>query len=35
MAILWTYGYDNVTSLSGGFGGWVDAGYPVIEYAMQ
>jgi rhodanese-related sulfurtransferase len=35
MAILWTYGYDNVTSLSGGFGGWVDAGYPVVEYAMQ
>ena len=35
MAILWTYGYDNVTSLSGGFGGWVEAGYPVAEYAMQ
>ena len=31
MAILWTYGYNNVTSLSGGFSGWVDAGYPVVE----
>jgi rhodanese-related sulfurtransferase len=35
MAILWTYGYTSVTSLSGGFGGWVEAGYPVAEYAMQ
>jgi len=33
MAILWAYGYDNVTSLRGGFGGWVDAGYPVAELA--
>jgi rhodanese-related sulfurtransferase len=33
MAIMWTYGYTNVTSLSDGFGGWVDAGYPVVEYA--
>jgi len=33
MTILWTYGYTNVSSLKGGFGGWVDAGYPVAEYA--
>jgi rhodanese-related sulfurtransferase len=35
MAMLWSYGYTNVTSLSGGFGGWVDAEYPVAELAMQ
>ncbi len=35
MAILWAYGYDNVQSLKGGFGGWVEAGYPSVEYAMQ
>jgi rhodanese-related sulfurtransferase len=33
MTKLWTYGYEDVTSLSGGFSGWVDAGYPVVEYA--
>ena len=32
-AMMWTYGYTDVTSLSGGFGGWADAGYPVVEYA--
>lgn len=32
MEILLSYGYSNVTSLSGGFGGWVDAGYPVAEF---
>ena len=31
MAILWTYGYTDVHSLKGGFGGWVEAGYPVVE----
>jgi rhodanese-related sulfurtransferase len=31
MTILWSYGYDNVQSLKGGFGGWVEAGYPVVE----
>ena len=30
--MLLSYGYSNVTSLSGGFGGWVDAGYPVAEF---
>ncbi len=35
MTMLWTYGYSDVRSLKGGFGGWVDAGYPVVEYAMQ
>ncbi len=35
MTILWTYGYSDVHSLKGGFGGWVYAGYPVVEYAMQ
>ena len=27
MTILLTEGYTNVTSLKGGFGGWVEAGY--------
>ncbi|MGB2965613.1 MAG: rhodanese-like domain-containing protein [Anaerolineales bacterium] len=34
MEILLSYGYSNVTSLSGGFGGWVGAGYTVTEYAV-
>ena len=29
MAILWSYGYTDVHSLKGGFGGWTEAGYPV------
>ena len=33
MEMMLSYGYSKVTSLSGGFGGWVDAGYPVVEYA--
>ncbi len=33
MSILWAYGYSDVYSLKGGFGGWVDAGYPVVEFA--
>ena len=33
MSILWAYGYSDVHSLKGGFGGWVDAGYPVVEFA--
>jgi rhodanese-related sulfurtransferase len=33
MTILLTEGYTNVTSLKGGFGGWVEAGFPVVEYA--
>lgn len=32
MTILWSYGYSDVSSLKGGFSGWVDAGYPVAEY---
>jgi rhodanese-related sulfurtransferase len=35
MTILWTYGYTDVKSLKGGFGGWVDAGYPVVEAVAQ
>jgi rhodanese-related sulfurtransferase len=35
MAILWAYGYTNVQSLKGGFGGWIEAGYPSVEYVMQ
>ena len=35
MAILWDYGYTDVTSLQDGFGGWVDAGYPVAELVAQ
>jgi rhodanese-related sulfurtransferase len=33
MEMLLSYGYSNVTSLTGGFGGWVDAGYPVVAFA--
>ena len=32
MTILLTEGYTNVTSLKGGFGSWVEAGFPVAEY---
>jgi len=32
MAILWSYGYTDVSSLRGGFGGWTDAGYPSAEF---
>jgi rhodanese-related sulfurtransferase len=32
MAILGAYGYTDVLSLSGGFAGWVEAGYPTVEY---
>jgi rhodanese-related sulfurtransferase len=32
MEMLLSYGYSNVTSLSGGFGGWVAAEYPVADY---
>jgi rhodanese-related sulfurtransferase len=31
MSILWAYGYSDVHSLKGGFGAWVEAGYPVVE----
>ncbi len=34
MSILWSYGYTDVLSLRGGLGSWVDAGYPVVEYAV-
>jgi rhodanese-related sulfurtransferase len=33
MTILWSYGYTDVLSLRGGLGSWVEAGYPVVEYA--
>lgn len=33
MSILWSYGYSDVHSLRGGFGGWVEAGYPAAEFA--
>jgi rhodanese-related sulfurtransferase len=32
MTILWSYGYSDVHSLKGGFRGWNEAGYPVVEY---
>ena len=35
MTILWSYGYTDVHSFKGGFGGWVDAGYPVIEFVNE
>ncbi len=30
MSILWSYGYTDVRSLKGGYGGWVEAGYPTV-----
>lgn len=33
VTILLSYGYSDVFSLSGGFDGWVEVGYPVVEYA--
>lgn len=33
MTMLLSYGYSDVSSLQGGFGSWVDAGYPVVELA--
>ena len=35
MTILWSYGYTNVTSLKGGFGGWASEGFPVLEYVAM
>lgn len=35
MTILLTEGYTNVTSLKGGFGGWVEAGFPVAEFVAE
>ena len=32
MTMMLTQGYTNVTSLKGGFGGWVEAGLPVAEF---
>ena len=29
MTVLWLYGYTDVKSLKGGFGGWAGAGFPV------
>ena len=34
MTILLSYLYESVGSLKGGFGGWVEEGYPVAEYAQ-
>jgi rhodanese-related sulfurtransferase len=35
MTILLTNGYSNVTSLKGGFGGWVSAGLPTADSVAQ
>ncbi len=32
MTMMLTQGYTNVTSLKGGFGGWVEAGLPVADF---
>jgi len=32
MMIMWSYGYEDVRSLKGGFGGWAAEGYPVVAY---
>ncbi|MGB3715900.1 MAG: rhodanese-like domain-containing protein, partial [Candidatus Promineifilaceae bacterium] len=34
MMIMWSYGCDDVRSLKGGFGGWAEAGYPVVEFEV-
>jgi rhodanese-related sulfurtransferase len=34
LTILGSFGYENVSSLRGGFGGWAEAGFPIAEYAM-
>ncbi len=34
LAMLGSYGYTNVSSLKGGFGGWAEGGYPVLGGAM-
>ena len=33
LTMLGILNYDTVSSLKGGFGGWVEAGFPVVEYA--
>jgi rhodanese-related sulfurtransferase len=33
MTILKSYGYSNVRSMKGGTAEWINAGYPVVEYA--
>ena len=33
MTMLWTYLYNQVNSLKGGFGGWLGEGYSVAEFA--
>jgi rhodanese-related sulfurtransferase len=35
MSMLWANGYSDVHSLKGGFGAWVEAGYPVGEYTAE
>jgi rhodanese-related sulfurtransferase len=35
MSILWSYGYDSVLSLKGGFGGWTAEGYPTVGGAYD
>ncbi len=32
LAMLGTFGYENVSSLKGGYGSWAEAGYPVAEF---
>jgi rhodanese-related sulfurtransferase len=32
LTILGIFGFENVSSLKGGFSGWAEAGYPVAEY---
>ena len=33
MAIMRTYGYENIRSMKGGTAEWIAEGYPVVEYA--
>jgi rhodanese-related sulfurtransferase len=33
LTMLGSFGYENVSSLKGGFSGWAEAGFPVAEYA--
>lgn len=34
MTMLWSYGTSDVRSRKGGIGGWIESGYPVVEFVI-